>query len=225
MNYIKILLVEDDINNIDEMQTIVKDMLKNNIKKKEIQLKCVRPAEYPNETGYDLILFGYKSLEIMHGLSLFDDLTGLYNRRGFFYFLEQYIKEANRAEKSFFLFYMDLNDFSKINNHYGHIKGDKVLVEFSEILRNTFRDCDIIARVGGDEYTVFPASCDDHQDSIKDRLFSNIAKYNENSEVKISVSIGIAYYDYNAPCSPDELIHNADTEMYKHKNTIKQGMA
>src|SRR4030042_4829587 len=81
-----------------------------------------------------------------------DELTGLYNRRGFFTFAEQEIKLANRLRRELYLLYADLDNLKEINDSFGHMEGDSVLIETAKILRETFRQSDIIARIGGDEF-------------------------------------------------------------------------
>ena len=83
-----------------------------------------------------------------------DELTGLYNRRGFFNVAEQQIRLAFRMKKELLLFFIDLDHFKKINDEYGHRAGDQALVDLTGILKATFRDSDILGRVGGDEFVV-----------------------------------------------------------------------
>lgn len=89
-------------------------------------------------------------------LSLIDELTGLYNRRGFLAMFEQFIKIARRQKNMVFMLYADLDNLKVINDTYGHNEGDMALREVATIFKETFRDSDILARIGGDEFTVVP---------------------------------------------------------------------
>lgn len=94
--------------------------------------------------------------ERLHTISLHDDLTGLYNRRGFFTLAEHLLKLAKRQQEGLFMLYADLDDLKKINDTLGHQKGDWALIDTANLLKETFRESDIIARIGGDEFVVMP---------------------------------------------------------------------
>jgi diguanylate cyclase (GGDEF)-like protein len=87
-------------------------------------------------------------------MSLRDLLTGLYNRRGFITLAEQQLKAANRAHRPLQLTFADCDRLKWINDTLGHKEGDKALIDTAQILRQTFRESDIIARLGGDEFAI-----------------------------------------------------------------------
>ena len=87
-------------------------------------------------------------------LSLTDELTRLYNRRGFLALAEQHLREQKRNERDFVLILADLDDLKKINDNFGHPEGDFAIRKAAEALTSTFRKSDIIARIGGDEFAV-----------------------------------------------------------------------
>ena len=89
--------------------------------------------------------------EKLREMSLMDDLTGLYNRRGFLTLATQQLKIAHRLKQGLALFYLDLDRMKWINDTLGHREGDRALIDTASILRNTFRASDIVARIGGDE--------------------------------------------------------------------------
>ncbi len=89
-------------------------------------------------------------------MSLTDDLTGLNNRRGFLTLAPQYLKMVNRQKTRTFLFYADADSFKHINDTFGHKEGDRVLIDIANMLIKTFRDSDIIARIGGAEIVTIP---------------------------------------------------------------------
>ena len=94
--------------------------------------------------------------QALRSLTIIDDLTKLYNRRGFLTLAERHLKLAVRKKTGVFLLFADLDGLKIINDTFGHLEGDRALVDAADILRNSFRSADIIARLGGDEFTVFP---------------------------------------------------------------------
>lgn len=156
----------------------------------------------------------------LRAMSLTDELTGLYNRRGFFTLVEQQIKVFKRQRKRIFLLYADLDKFKEINDTFGHKKGDEVLIEAADILKSTYRKSDLIARIGGDEFVVFPVGNDEEYiNVIIARLQKKINEFNAQKErdYKLSMSVGVAPYDPDYFRSVDELLSEADGLMYKQK--------
>ncbi len=153
-------------------------------------------------------------------LSITDDLTGLYNRRGFFSLAEHQLKIAARTSKGLFLFYADIDNLKQLNDKFGHLEGDQLIIRTAGILKDGFRNSDIIARIGGDEFVIFPVEAEEgNPDVILTRLKNKIDKVNEEIAQKypISLSIGQAYYDPSMPCSIEELLNRADMSMYEQK--------
>jgi len=91
----------------------------------------------------------------LNNLSQTDELTGLYNRRGFISLTRSSLELAQRMGKSGLLFFIDMDGLKVINDSYGHEEGDIAIKEIANILRSAFRKSDIVARLGGDEFTVF----------------------------------------------------------------------
>ncbi len=163
--------------------------------------------------------------EELRTLSLTDELTGTYNRRGFYTHAEQLLKMANRTKDGIFMLYADIDNLKSINDKYGHKEGDRLLFEFSNILKNNYRESDIIARIGGDEFVVIPVgTTEDNIDVINSRFYEALENYNKNSSLKydISASIGIAFFDPDAPCTLDSLLGRADKQMYSQKKESKK---
>jgi GGDEF domain-containing protein len=126
-------------------------------------------------------------------LSITDELTGFYNRRGFYALTEMQINLADRLGNGMYLLYADLDDLKNINDTHGHQEGDRAIIEVSKIIDENYRRSDVIARI--------------------------VDAYNEKSVLpyKVSLSIGIAYYDPQNPCTVDELLEKADKSMYEQK--------
>lgn len=155
-------------------------------------------------------------------LSLRDHLTELYNRRGFISLAEQQIKMAQRAEKKIQLTFIDVDDLKLINDKLGHEQGDKSLIETANILRHAFRQSDIIARVGGDEFAVLAIdTMDMNSEAFSKRLQQKIDEFNtrESRKYMLSMSWGTAIFDPKSPISMDELMSSADKLMYTQKRT------
>jgi diguanylate cyclase (GGDEF)-like protein/PAS domain S-box-containing protein len=163
--------------------------------------------------------------EKLLNLSNTDELTGLFNRRGFFALAGQQLKISNRMKKGMSLLSADLDDLKRINDTFGHQEGDRALSVTADILRESFRNVDIMARIGGDEFVVLliePAN--NKLDAYTARLQRKMALHNLRSEraYTLSVSIGAAHYEPGSSCSIDDLIAKADRLMYEQKRNKKK---
>lgn len=161
-----------------------------------------------------------KLQEKVRTMAVTDELTGLYNRRGFFSLVEKLLQLCKREKKGIFMLYTDLDGLKKINDTFGHKEGDMALIDIANILRNNYRESDIIARIGGDEFVVIPiGTTEDSAKIATSRLQKSIEIHNSeiNRSYKLSLSFGIAYYDPENPCSIDELLVQGDKLMYEQK--------
>ncbi len=158
--------------------------------------------------------------EELRNLTLTDPLTGLYNRRGFLTLAEQHLKIAGRTKATVFMLYADLDDLKYINDNFGHQDGDSALKETARIFKETFRESDIIARIGGDEFAVLPIGNTAESASIlTTRLKNNLVNFNKKKShnYTLSISIGIAHYDPAHTVSVEELLNQGDRLMYEDK--------
>ncbi len=177
------------------------------------------------ETGftkpYDLLFHNLKEAEVhMRAMSLRDDLTGLYNRRGFFSLAEQQTRLSQRSGRNMLLFYCDLNAMKSINDTLGHQAGDRALTDVAAILSETFRESDIVARIGGDEFAVLAIESDDTSvGMLRMRLERNLIAFADSAgrPYDISLSIGVATYDPLLSESLDQVLSRADDLMYRQK--------
>ena len=161
-----------------------------------------------------------KQEEIIRSLSVTDQLTGLYNRRGFMTLAEQQLRISERAKTGLLVLYADMDDLKQINDKLGHKSGDAAIVETANVFREVFRKVDIIARMGGDEFAVLaPEASLEHVDIIKNRLQSKLDAHNANAgrDYHLSLSIGAVYHPPPPPNSLDDLLNAADTLMYEQK--------
>ncbi|HOF06226.1 MAG TPA: PAS domain S-box protein [Syntrophales bacterium] len=158
--------------------------------------------------------------EEIREMSLRDQLTGLYNRRGFITLAEQQLRAAHRGERPMMLSFIDVDGMKWINDNLGHAKGDRVLIDAANLLRHTFRVSDIIARVGGDEFAVLAIDMMDlNPEVLSQRLQRNIEEWNAmaSRQYKLAISWGTFVYDPNNYMTLDQMMSAADTLMYEQK--------
>lgn len=166
------------------------------------------------------IRYSIERHRLLRSLSLYDDLTGLYNRRGFITLAEQHLKLARRKGEHCILIYADLDGLKQINDAHGHHEGSAAIRYAAEILRDTFRQADIAARLGGDEFTVMLTDAPPMDTArLRARLQSNIDKFNRTGAqtFRLSLSVGIASFDPSSQVTLEELMNEADRLMYEQK--------
>lgn len=158
--------------------------------------------------------------EAIQTLSICDELTGLYNRRGFYLLADQELKKAERKNSFPVVIFIDLDGLKEVNDQFGHVTGDYLLREAANVIKSAMRQSDIIGRIGGDEFCVMAMDC--IHEVVRKRLQQMIDKFNEKSHsFKLAMSIGFALSDtHNKPL--DVLISQADQEMYMEKRIKKQ---
>jgi len=157
----------------------------------------------------------------LQNLSLIDDLTGLYNRRGFLALAEQHLRMIQRKGAAL-LIYPDLDDLKLINDSCGHLEGNRALVVTANVLRACFRQSDILARLGGDEFCVLMTDAgQDSAQQVRKRLQQRADFINALSSwnFRLSLSVGIADVPVVHQPSLDQLLRIADTHMYAEKRS------
>lgn len=153
--------------------------------------------------------------ENLRELSLTDELTGLYNRRGFLQLAQQQISYSQRHHQGFLLFSIDINFFKEINDMHGHAIGDLALIDLANCLKKSFRKYDIVARIGGDEFAVIAVNTD-QRGALIEHLIENtnsLAKRPYN----LSLSVGEIYFDPSHPMELEELLKKVDHNLYLQK--------
>jgi diguanylate cyclase (GGDEF)-like protein len=161
----------------------------------------------------------------LRDLSETDEQTGLYNRRGFLTMALRDIKLAKRVSSEVALFYMDLDGLKIINDTLGHLEGDRAIEEVAGILRGTFRDADVLSRIGGDEFAALCfCSAGIESKMILERLRENIHRHNQEASrpYQISLSIGMSVLPLREATGDDHafllgLLAEADRLMYVEK--------
>jgi two-component system, cell cycle response regulator len=156
-------------------------------------------------------------------LLLIDELTQLNNRRGFFELGEQALKIARREQHTMALFFMDLNGLKQINDKLGHVIGDEALRDTAEVLRNTFRGSDIVARIGGDEFVALAHLHSELDvETLCARLREHLREFNaaRTRSYEVDLSIGATLVDEPADQDLEEFIARADEAMYRDKRAV-----
>lgn len=162
--------------------------------------------------------------DALRRMSLCDQLTGLYNRRGFFMLAQQHLNVARTAVGHAILLYFDLNDFKAINDTYGHATGDEALREVAVILGETFRDSDLCGRLGGDEFVALAVNClDPSGEVLLRRLDERLAAHNARPGRSYTLSIGrgLVRFDPDNPRSLQQMLDQADARLYEDKRGRK----
>ncbi|MDG9924315.1 MULTISPECIES: EAL domain-containing protein [unclassified Pseudomonas] len=154
-----------------------------------------------------------------------DALTGLYNRRGFHQALDTALSRVDRSGKRMAVLYLDLDGFKRINDSLGHDAGDQILRKVAEQLKHCLRPYDIVARMGGDEFTALLDTLDHPEDAarVAEKLIELISVRHQldGVEVTLGASIGIACFP-ECGQTVDGLLRSADMAMYEAKRAGRQ---
>lgn len=159
----------------------------------------------------------------IRNLSLRDELTGLYNLRGFRLLAEQALRQAQRSNQPFSLLFIDVDDLKQINDSLGHSAGSSLLVETAEFLKASFRESDVIGRIGGDEFAVAGQLSHNAISEAAERLEAQayLSRSKGSQNLPISLSIGYVTANPGSSESLDELLEKADAAMYSQKRRKK----
>jgi len=199
---------DDDSLAVDALRQGVQDFLN---KEHLNRLALVRSLRYSIER--------HRLQKNLQNLSLIDDLTGLYNRRGFLALAEQHLRMIQRKGAAL-LIYLDLDDLKLINDSCGHLEGNRALLVTANVLRACFRQSDILARLGGDEFCVLMTDAGQNSaQQVRKRLQQRTDFINALSSwnFRLSLSAGIAEVPVVHQPSLDQLLRIADTHMYEEK--------
>jgi diguanylate cyclase (GGDEF)-like protein/PAS domain S-box-containing protein len=162
-----------------------------------------------------------KAEAYIENLANFDQLTGLANRTMLNDRVTYLLNMAQRNNEPLTVMFLDLDNFKNINDSLGHTIGDHVLIEVAKRIKKTVREIDTVARLGGDEFIIlFPNTDANAAMHIATKLIEKISKASifEHNELTITPSIGIAIYPNDGE-DFETLLRNADTAMYKVKNS------
>jgi diguanylate cyclase (GGDEF)-like protein len=156
-------------------------------------------------------------------LSLTDELTQIYNRRGFYFLAQQAFRSALRANTGLTALFFDLDGLKRANDTIGHDAGSAMIRALATILAESFRHSDIVGRVGGDEFVVLTTRDNGLARKALARVVVRVAEYNRSatSAAPLSFSVGVAEFVHGSSESLDTLVARADSAMYQDKTTRK----
>ncbi len=157
----------------------------------------------------------------LEALSASDELTGIGNRRGFFASSRQHFDLARSRARDLLLFYVDIDGLKSINDSFGHVSGDDALRSMSGLLLKAFRQTDIIARMGGDEFVVLAIDMRPEQEPVVRRRLAGIVEgFNATSgkPYHLAYSMGCAAWQPSAYESLEEMMEEADRRLYAEKH-------
>ena len=161
-------------------------------------------------------------------MAFLDELTGLYNRRGFMTVGDQQLRAAKRRKSGAALFYADVDNLKDINDRHGHPVGDQAIAAVAEVLKRCFRQSDVLARVGGDEFAVLAVDCGrDAIARIIETAYRAMTQYNTESDVPCDVgfSMGATWFGPDDASGVRDLMRSADAAMYDEKRRRKLAQA
>jgi diguanylate cyclase (GGDEF)-like protein len=192
------------------------DAISKSLKSDAPDMQTVRAASHP--AVWCAVKQALLDRELRH-LALTDELTCLYNRRGFFAAAAQQLKIAGRNSHSLLLLYCDVDNLKKINDSFGHREGDLALIHTADALEKAFRDSDILARLGGDEFVVLASEASDKTKEVLLRRLEKTLKKTNAGETRyqLTLSVGAARFDPKRAVSLGELMAQADEAMYEQK--------
>jgi diguanylate cyclase (GGDEF)-like protein len=191
---------------------------------------CVLDREPRQFTGDDLALLrdlarmAEQELAAVQ-LATMDELSMLSNRRGFETLGQRALGLCQRLEKPAAMLFFDLDLFKQINDRFGHAEGDRALAEFSRLLKETFREADVLGRLGGDEFAVLATNVDERQLAQPlERLRQAVDAHNRNAPrgYDLLYSVGSVQFDASRHADIAALMADADSVMYEQKRNRKQ---
>ena len=213
-------LTETEYINFDNLSPVARQL--------SVTLKSLFLIEEQNEVKKSL----QNSLEqfirdnsLLDAISKSDELTGLYNRRGFLDYAQKAIADPANTGKMALVCYADMDNLKMVNDVYGHDEGDFALREISSVLNDVFRSTDIIGRIGGDEFVAFAMIGVEHYEAtIKTRIIDILKKHNEaaGKPYPIDMSTGIHEFTCDPSVNIYEILDLADEKLYNEKKAKKE---
>jgi diguanylate cyclase (GGDEF)-like protein len=159
----------------------------------------------------------------LRAMSLVDELTGIHNRRGFYLLADQVARAAKRSRQPLTVFFIDVDGLKKVNDSFGHEAGSRYIADVAQLLKATFREGDIVARVGGDEFAVVAVNPDETSALLR-RLDEGVAALNRRGDrpYRVGMSVGHAELEPESPEPFDAVLERADAAMYVQKQARRR---
>jgi diguanylate cyclase (GGDEF)-like protein len=177
-------------------------------------------SEEDKELLRDLGQMAVQDLTLVQ-LATIDELTQISNRRGFSALALHALSLCKRMNKPASLFFFDLDFFKEINDRFGHAEGDIALINFSKILKDVFRESDVVGRLGGDEFVALLTNANQAETSLilhrLKKVLEDFNTQNKSRGYEITYSVGVVAFDSNRHQSINDLLAEGDRLMYEHK--------
>jgi diguanylate cyclase (GGDEF)-like protein len=172
------------------------------------------------------LLFTIDKLEKkMRHLATFDSLTGLLSRALFLHDADNYLHLARRQKSNLAFLLIDIDDFKNINDNFGHLAGDKVLIRFAKLIRTKLRENDLSGRLGGEEFGIVLYDISE-EEAVKmtenlQTMIRDLQVPYENEKIRFTVSIGISIFEFDTKETLYSILKKADKALYNAKHTCK----
>ena len=156
---------------------------------------------------------------------VYDTMTGIYNRAGFYHHAERMFKNAKEQKEQIFIVFVDVDGLKTVNDSLGHEAGDNLIKEMAEVVKAVVNADRIGMRYGGDEFVVFGrCKAGESENSVIGELRANMQKRNEESAYpfKLSASIGMSIYEAEGVDKLEKLVELADQKMYEEKRQKRE---
>jgi diguanylate cyclase (GGDEF)-like protein len=177
-------------------------------------------SEEDKELLRDLGQMAVQDLTLVQ-LATIDELTQISNRRGFSALALYALSLCKRMNKPASLFFFDLDFFKEINDRFGHAEGDIALINFSKILKDVFRESDVVGRLGGDEFVALLTNANQAETSLilhrLKKVLEDFNTQNKSRGYEITYSVGVVAFDSNRHQSINDLLAEGDRLMYEQK--------
>lgn len=165
----------------------------------------------------------HRVLEHFRTLSFTDELTGLYNRRGFLQHAMELLEELGDQDRGLAIFFIDLDSMKQINDSFGHQCGDEALIHAAQCIRESFRAYDLVARLGGDEFVVIAEGVSEEEaEGLRTRFEKHIEEYSRALELpyNFSLSVGMCLCREAKKTDIYQLLAEADSDLYTSKHRL-----
>ena len=221
--YFHIFLERIDLNSTDQGTMLLEARDGRELVFQYHNIKITKNVDKPYVLGHAYDITELTALQAkLAELAVTDDLTGLNNRRGFLARANERMSLAIRSGEKLKLIFADIDGLKKINDQFGHALGSQAICDVAEILKDSFRQTDVICRLGGDEFVILlHQSVETSSDVVTERVRKKISEFNALSirPFPLSASFGVVPIDPASGVLLEDIMAEADRSMYEQKRT------